>query len=151
MTRDERLGSTLGGYRIEERVGEGGMGVVYRAEQLALSRPVALKLIAVQYANDAGFRERFERESRMAASIDHPNVVPVYEAGDADGLLFIAMRYVDGTDLRALIDRDGRLAPERAAEMIRQVGAALDAAHAKGLVHRDVKPGNVLVLSLIHI
>jgi len=145
VTRDERLGSTLGGYRIDVRIGEGGMGVVYRAEQLALSRPVALKLIASQYANDAGFRERFERESRMAASIDHPNVVPVYEAGDADGLLFIAMRYVDGTDLRALIDRDGRLAPERAAEMIRQVGAALDAAHAKGLVHRDVKPGNVLV------
>ena len=145
MTHDERLGTTLGGYRIEERIGEGGMGVVYRAEQLALSRPVALKLIAIQFADDSGFRERFGRESRLAASIDHPNVVPVYEAGDVDGLLFIAMRYVEGTDLRALVQREGRLSPARSAEMIRQVGAALDAAHAKGLVHRDVKPANVLV------
>jgi len=145
VTHDERVGTTLGGYRIDARIGEGGMGVVYRAEQLALSRPVALKLIARQYANDGAFRERFERESRLAASIDHPNVVPVYEAGDVEGLLFIAMRYVEGTDLRELVASEGRLAPPRAADMMRQVGAALDAAHARGLVHRDVKPANVLV------
>ena len=121
------------------------MGVVYLAEQVRLRRLVALKLIVPELAEDEDFRRRFERESQLAASLDHPNVIPVYEAGEADGALFISMRFVDGDDLRALIRREGRLAPERAAGLIAQLGSALDAAHGRGLVHRDVKPANVLV------
>jgi serine/threonine-protein kinase len=118
---------------------------VYRALQLDLGRPVALKVIAGERATDAEFRERFGREARMAAAIDHPNVVPVYAAGEEDGALFLVMRYVTGSDLHKLIRRDGPLAPALAAEIVAQVGAALDAAHAAGLVHRDVKPANVLL------
>ncbi|MBI5104590.1 MAG: serine/threonine protein kinase, partial [Solirubrobacterales bacterium] len=121
------------------------MGVVYRALQLDLERPVALKLIATHLARDDGFRERFVRESRAAAAIDHPNVIPVYGAGEEDGRLYLAMRYVEGEDLRSLVQRNGALEPERATTIIAQVGAALDAAHARGLVHRDVKPANVLL------
>ena len=121
------------------------MGVVYRAVQLDLGRPVALKLIAADRAADPDFRERFQRESRMAAAIDHPNVVPVHGAGEEDGQLYLVMRYVRGTDLHALIKREGPLAPERAAAIVAQVASALDAAHAAGLVHRDVKPANVLL------
>src|SRR3954447_11691053 len=121
------------------------MGVVYRAVQLDLGRPVALKLIAGDRAADPDVRERFQRESRMAAAIDHPNVVPVHGAGEYDGQLYLAMRYVGGTDLHALVKREGPLAPERAAAIIAQVASALDAAHAAGLVHRDVKPANVLL------
>jgi serine/threonine protein kinase len=139
------IGSVLGGYRIDGVVGQGGMGVVYRATQLRLQRTVALKVIMPALANDPGFRERFERESRLAASIDHNHVVPVHEANEVDGLLYIAMRYVDGKDLRTLVESEGPLAPERAARIIAQVASALDAAHAHGLVHRDVKPGNILV------
>jgi serine/threonine-protein kinase len=135
----------LGGCRIEAVVGRGGMGVVYRALQLDLGRPVALKVIAGERAGDAEFRERFGREARMAAAIDHPNVVPVYATGEQDGALYLVMRYVTGSDLHALIRREGRLAPARAAAIVAQVGAALDAAHAAGLVHRDVKPANVLL------
>jgi len=135
----------FGGYRIEEVAGRGGMGVVYRAVQLDLGRPVALKLIAADRAADPDFRERFQRESRMAAAIDHPNVVPVHGAGEEDGQLYLVMRYVRGTDLHALIKREGPLAPERAAAIVAQVASALDAAHAAGLVHRDVKPANVLL------
>ncbi|MDX6668054.1 MAG: hypothetical protein QOK04_1434 [Solirubrobacteraceae bacterium] len=138
-------GAELAGYRIEEIAGRGGMGVVYRATQLSLGRPVALKLIAGELAEDPAFRERFKRESRVAALIDHPNVIPVYEAGEDDGLLFITMRYVDGTDLRTMIGRDGSIEPHRAAAIVRQTGAGLDAAHAQGLVHRDVKPANILI------
>ena len=140
-------GSVIAGYRIEELAGRGGMGVVYRATQLALDRQVALKLIAPEFANDALFRQRFKRESRLAASIDHPNVIPVHEAGDAEGLLFISMRWVEGTDLDTLVRRGGGLDPERAVALVAQVGAALDAAHARGLIHRDVKPANVLVVA----
>src|SRR5262245_26594357 len=125
------------------------MGVVYRATELALERPVALKLIAPELAGDASFRERFLRESRLAASIDHPGILPVYAAGDADGELYLANRFVDGTDMRAVLD-DGPLAPERALALVGQVADALDAAHARGLVHRDVKPGNVLVDAADH-
>jgi serine/threonine protein kinase len=138
-------GAVLGGYRIVQQVGRGGMGVVYQAEQIALGRRVALKVIAPELASNESFRARFERESRMAAAIDHVNIVPVYEAGTVDGLAFIAMRFIDGIDLATLIARQGRLAPEVAVPVVMQVGAALDAAHAHGLVHRDVKPGNVLV------
>jgi ketosteroid isomerase-like protein len=121
------------------------MGVVYRALQLDLRRPVALKVIAGDRATDPDFRERFQRESRMAAAIDHPNVVPVHGAGEEDGELYILMRYVPGSDLHALIKRDGRLDGVRAAAIVAQMASALDAAHGAGLVHRDVKPGNVLL------
>jgi uncharacterized protein (TIGR02246 family) len=121
------------------------MGIVYRATQLSLARPVALKLIAPEHAADAGFRERFERESRMAAAIDHPNVIPVYGAGEEDGRLYLVMRWVAGTDLHRLLRDQGRLEPLRAARIVDQVAGALDAAHAAGLVHRDVKPANVLL------
>jgi serine/threonine-protein kinase len=121
------------------------MGVVYRATDLELERPVALKLIAPELAADERFRERFLRESRLAASLDHGNVIPVYEAGEAEGQLFQAMRYVEGEDLNSLLRREGKLAPERAVAICAQVSSALDAAHRRGLVHRDVKPANVLL------
>ena len=140
-----KSGSRFAGFEIESVLGAGGMGVVYRATQLVLDRTVALKLITPDLASDEDFRERFKRESRIAASIDHPNVVTVYEAGEEDGQLYIAMRYVEGTDLHALIREEGALDPTRAAALLSQVAAALDAAHACGLVHRDVKPANVLI------
>ena len=138
-------GQILAGYRIEGPVGRGGMGVVYRATQLALERPVALKLIAPDLAEDPSFRDRFKRESLTAAQIEHPHVIPVHEAGEADGQLFIAMRLIEGTDLREVIRHSGRLEPRRAVQILSQVASALDAAHARGLVHRDIKPGNVLI------
>ncbi len=141
---DSRLGTDLGPYRIERVLGRGGMGVVYLAEQRELGRKVALKLLPDELAQDADFRARFERESRLAAAIDHPNVIPLYEAGEVDGVLFLAMRYVDGTDLASRL-RAGPLPSATAIELLAQVAGALDAAHAKGLVHRDVKPGNVLL------
>jgi serine/threonine protein kinase/DNA-binding beta-propeller fold protein YncE len=141
------IGSVLGGYRVEEVAGEGGMGRVYRATQVRLNRQVALKVIVPDLAHDPDFRARFERESELSASIDHPNVIPVYEAGDADGHLFIAMRWVEGTDLRSVIVREGKLDPNRVVAIVEQVAAALDAAHAGGLVHRDVKPANVMLTS----
>jgi serine/threonine protein kinase len=140
-----RDGSVFAGHRIEGQIGRGGMGVVYRAKHLALDRPVALKLITPDLASEPGFRERFQRESRIAAALDHPNVITVHHAGEDDGRLFITMRLIDGEDLGALLGREGRLAPERATRIVAQVGAALDAAHRAGLVHRDVKPANVLV------
>jgi DNA-binding beta-propeller fold protein YncE len=143
------LGTQFAGYQIDDVVGRGGMGVVYRATELALDRPVALKLIAPELAGDASFRERFLRESRLAASIDHAGILPVYTAGEADGELYLANRFVDGTDLRALLEQ-GPLRPERALALVGQVADALDAAHARGLVHRDVKPGNVLVDAADH-
>ena len=138
-------GSRLGGYVIDGVVGRGGMGVVYRATEVTLDRPVALKLIAPELANDDGFNERFLRESRLAASLDHPGILPLYAAGEADGQLYIATRFVDGVDLRTLLVRSGPLPTERALSLVEQVADALDAAHARKLVHRDVKPGNVLV------
>jgi hypothetical protein len=138
-------GDEFAGCRIEAVAGRGGMGVVYRATELSLGRPVALKLLAPERAGDREFRERFQRESRMAASIDHPNVIPVYAAGEHDGSLYLVMRYVGGTDLHHLLREQGRLEPARAAELVAQLASALDAAHAAGLVHRDVKPANVLL------
>jgi predicted Ser/Thr protein kinase len=138
-------GSQFAGYEIEGVAGRGGMGVVYRARQLRPSRIVALKVVSPQFAADADFRERFARESEIAASIEHSNVIPVYDVGEESGLLYIAMRYVEGTDLAAMLVAEGRLAPRRAVEILVELTAALDAAHAHGLVHRDIKPGNVLI------
>jgi serine/threonine protein kinase len=132
-------------------ISHGDMGVVYRAQELALQRPVALKLILPEYSSDERFRERFRRESKIAAAIDHPNVIPVFDAGDEGGVLYISMRLVEGTDLRALIDAEGQTDPLRAARIVRQVGAALDAAHTRGMLHRDIKPSNVLLARRDHV
>jgi ABC-type branched-subunit amino acid transport system substrate-binding protein/predicted Ser/Thr protein kinase len=138
-------GTTFGTYRVESLLGRGGMGVVYLATDESLERPVALKLIAPELVQNEQFRARFLREPKLAASLDHPNVIPIYEAGEHDGQLYLAMRYVKGTDLRALLEREGKLSAERTIEVIAQIAGALDAAHERGLVHRDVKPGNVLL------
>jgi YVTN family beta-propeller protein len=138
-------GDVFAGHRVTGVAGRGGMGVVYRAVQLDLDRAVALKLIAPDLAEDPSFRERFVRESRLAAAIDHPNVIPIYYTGEHEGALYIAMRYVEGSDLRTLVRAMGGLDAERAAHIVAQVGSALDAAHERGIVHRDVKPANVLL------
>ena len=138
-------GQVVAGYRIESRAGAGGMGVVYRAIDVELGRPVALKVIAPDLARDERFRELFKDESRKAAALEHPNVIPIYRSGEEDGLLYIAMRFVDGASLHELIHRRGRLPVGAAVRIVSQVADALDAAHAHGLVHRDVKPGNILV------
>ncbi len=138
-------GSTFAGYRIEDEIGRGGMGVVYRATDLRLERPVALKLITPELAADERFRERFLRESKLAASLGHPHILPIFSAGEEGGQLYLAMRYVEGGDLNRLVAAEGTLAPERALRICGQVAGALDAAHEKGLVHRDVKPANVLL------
>jgi YVTN family beta-propeller protein len=139
-------GTEIAGYRIESFIGRGGMAVVYRAEDMRLGRKVALKLLTPQLADSEQFRQRFIRESRLAASLDHPNIVPIYEAGEADGQLFIAMRYVIGADLKAVLNEvGGQLPLERMLRLFGQIGNALDSAHRAGLVHRDVKPANILV------
>jgi serine/threonine protein kinase len=145
VSADPRIGTQVLGYRIEALLGRGGMSVVYRAEDLRLKRKVALKLMAPELAEDQRFRERFLRESELAASIDHRSIIPIYEAGEVDGQLYIAMRYVEGTDLKALLSGDGVIEPRRALALLEQVADALDAAHERGLVHRDVKPANVLI------
>ncbi|MEU0332569.1 serine/threonine-protein kinase [Streptomyces sp. NPDC006193] len=139
------IGAEIAGYRVERELGRGGMAVVYRAKDLRLGRTVALKLLAPEYTRNEAFRGRFAQESRVAAAIDHPNIVPVFEAGEADGILYIAMCFVSGLDLRALLDREGPLPVPAALRIAAQLASALDAAHARDLVHRDVKPGNVLV------
>lgn len=138
-------GTLIGGYRVESFVARGGMGVIYKATQLALQRTVALKLVAPELAHDEAFRVRFKREAQLAASIDHPNILPVYESGEIEGQLFLAMRFVLGTDLDTLIKRERVLDVARAVAIVAQIAAALDAAHSRGLVHRDVKPGNILI------
>src|SRR5919197_3079508 len=141
---DQRIGTELGGYRILEQLGRGGTSVVYRAEHVRLGRTAALKPLSPGLG-EADFSERFLRESRLAASLDHPSIVPVYDAGEEDGLLYIAMAFVDGTDLKTLIREEGRLPLVRAFGIVGQMASALDAAHTRGLVHRDVKPANILV------
>src|SRR5215831_3494327 len=138
-------GSQLAGYRCEEEIGRGGMAVVYRAYDDHLDRRVALKVLAPDLARDEVFRARFIQESRIAAAAEHPNIIPVFSAGEADGVLYIAMRYVPDGDVRTLIDRVGPLPAARACALIAQAASALDAAHARGLVHRDVKPTNMLL------
>jgi Protein kinase domain len=141
---DFGVGSHIAGYRLDEQIGRGGMAVVYRAHDPRLDRRVALKILAPELASDEEFRQRFIRESRAAAAVDHPNIIPLYEAGEADGVLFIAMRFVDGRDVQTLIHQQAPLPAARACDIVTQVASALDAAHAHGLVHRDVKPGNML-------
>jgi hypothetical protein len=138
-------GGELAGYRIESLIGRGGMAFVYRAVDQRLGRTVALKVLAPELAGDAEFRRRFLRESRLAASLDHPNIIPIYDAGEADGVLYIAMRYVDGSDLKAVLAREPQLGTERVIDIFTQVADALDEAHNHGLVHRDVKPANILI------
>src|SRR3954462_7764711 len=138
-------GAVFAGHRIEGLAGRGGMGVVYRATHLALDHVVALKVISPELAQDERFRRRFGEESRIAVSIRHPNVVAIHHAGEEDGLLFVTMDLIEGTDLRRLLNKERTLDPERAVDLVSQSAAALDAAHSKGLVHRDVKPGNILL------
>jgi len=138
-------GSQIAGYTIDEQIGRGGMAIVYRASDTRLNRPVALKILAPELASDAGYRQRFLREMRAAAAVDHPNIVPVFDAGEADGALYIAMRYVDGWDVRTMLENKPRLPAARVVRLITQAASALDAAHGRGLVHRDVKPGNMLI------
>jgi streptogramin lyase len=139
------LGSEFAGHRIEAVLGEGGMGVVYLARHLALDRDRALKVLAPALSGDERFRARFQRESRLAASIEHPNVIPVHEAGEEQGHLYLSMRLVEGRDLRDLVAEGGPLTPQATAEILDAVAGGLGAAHAAGLIHRDVKPANVLV------
>jgi serine/threonine-protein kinase len=135
----------LGDFQLEAELGRGGMGVVYRARQPSLDRVAAVKVIAPERAHDAVARERFVREACSLARVEHPNVVPIYQCGEASGELYLAMRLVDGPDLKALLATEGPLEPARAVRLVEQLAAALAAAHAQGLVHRDVKPRNVLV------
>jgi DNA-binding NarL/FixJ family response regulator len=139
------VGATFAGHRVDGIAGRGGMGVVYRATDLTLHRPVALKLIAPSLAMDPVFRARFEQECRLAATIDHPHAVELFHAGEEDGLLYVTMRYIEGTDLRELLKQSGRLEALRATTIVAEVAGALDEAHKHGLVHRDVKPANVLI------
>jgi serine/threonine protein kinase len=143
-----KIGTIFAGYRIEGVLGRGGMGVVYLAEQPELGRRVAIKVIAPALASDPDYLERFSRESRLAAAIEHPNAIPIYEAGVVDDEMpYLVMRYVEGEDLSSLLRREGKLDPRRAAAIVDQIAGALDEAHARGLVHRDVKPANVIVES----
>ncbi len=144
-------GSTFAGYEVESVVGLGGIGILYRARQLRLDRPVALKVVERDVARDPVVRERLRREARAVASLDHPNVAPLYEAGEQDGTVYIVTRWVEGTELGTLIHRDGPFEPGRAARTAAQIAAALEMAHEQGLVHRDVKPSNVILTSEGHV
>ena len=144
-------GSTFAGYEVESVVGAGGIGILYRARQVRLDRPVALKLVEPEVARDPVIRERLRREARMVAALDHPNVVPLYAAGEEGGTVYIVTRWVEGTELGTLIRDHGPLEPGRAARTAAQIAAALEVAHEKGVVHRDVKPSNVILTSEDHV
>jgi serine/threonine protein kinase len=144
-------GSIFAGYEVDSVVGAGGIGILYRARQVRLDRPVALKLVEPDVARDPVIRERLRREARMVAALEHPNVVPLYAAGEEDGTVYIVTRWVEGTELGALIRREGPLEPGRAARTAAQIASALELAHEKGLVHRDVKPSNVILTSEDHV
>jgi serine/threonine-protein kinase len=145
MPSELRTGDLLAGFRIQSLIGQGAVGSVYLAEDTRTGEQVALKLLSAELAEDERFRQRFLRESELAASLDHPHIVPTLASGADDGLLYLAMAYVEGSDLREVLRSEGRLEPQRALDLVGQVARALDAAHTAGLVHRDVKPGNVLV------
>jgi serine/threonine protein kinase len=140
-----KIGDEFAGHKLDSVIGRGGMGVVYLAENIRLKRKIALKLLPPELVEDKDFRERFSRESQMAATIEHPNIVPIYEAGEVEGLLYISMRYIPGSDLKTLIEKEGPLSLERTVHLLDQVASALDDAHERDLVHRDVKPQNILV------
>ncbi|HZD69718.1 MAG TPA: serine/threonine-protein kinase, partial [Actinomycetes bacterium] len=138
-------GDVFAGLEIESEIGRGGMGIVYRARDPTLERLRALKVLPPEHSADPDFRERFRRESRLAARVEHPNVATIHRAGEEDGRLYLVMRLIDGESLEQLLARKGCLDPARAADLIAQLAAALDAAHERGLIHRDVKPANVLL------
>jgi predicted Ser/Thr protein kinase len=135
----------LGGYRLIEQIGKGGMGIVYRGEHVQTGRMAALKVLTPELQEEPGFRQRFEREAQYAGSLPHPNVIPLFDAGEQDGLLYMAMEYVDGRDLKELLSDEGPLDAARAVSLLTQVASALDFAHGTGLLHRDVKPGNIMI------
>jgi serine/threonine protein kinase len=140
-----RIGTVFAGYGLEGVLGRGGMSVVYRADNVRLGNKIALKVLNPDLSEDDAFRERFVRESRVAASISHPHIIPIYDAGDSEGLLYIVMRYIEGADMKELLRRQGPLPVARACALVSQVGGALHAAHERGLIHRDIKPGNILI------
>ena len=139
------VGEEFAGYRLLSVLGRGGMSIVFRAENPRLGNVIALKVLDPELANNDVFRSRFLEESRIAASMNHPNVIPIHDTGSSDGLLYIAMRYVSGTDLRQMLKQRGALPADEAVFLVSQAARALDAAHRRGLVHRDVKPANLLV------
>jgi serine/threonine protein kinase len=145
MTPAPRIGTEFAGYRIEGLLGRGGMGVVYRAEHPRLGALIALKVMDPELATNETFRERFVREARSAAAIKHPSIIPIYDAGEWQGELYIAMRYIEGDDLKSLVGKDGALSAQQTYLIGAQIAGALDAAHRRGLIHRDVKPGNILI------
>src|SRR3954470_16376290 len=143
-------GTTIGGYRLDQLIGQGGMGVVYLGAHTENGAPVAVKLLTPELARQPGFRERFVRESQYASSLNHPNVIEVYDAGEQDGVLYIAMQLVEGTDLKHVLTQEGALDPGRAVRLLSQVAGALDVAHQQGLLHRDIKPGNIMIAAGDH-